>query len=115
MIGKGKPVDQSARPIAIVGIGCLFPQAQNLEEYWHNIKHGIDSITDVPPSHWSVTDYFDKDPKAPDMTYAQRGGFIPEVEFDPLAFGHRSGLVRSCDGSVQRVGARLLPGRARGP
>ncbi|MEE8146252.1 MAG: beta-ketoacyl synthase N-terminal-like domain-containing protein, partial [Longimicrobiales bacterium] len=34
-----------------------------------------------------VGDYFDADPKAPDMTYGRRGGFLDAVDFDPMAFG----------------------------
>ncbi|MFN4260417.1 MAG: SDR family NAD(P)-dependent oxidoreductase [Gemmataceae bacterium] len=74
-------------PLAIIGIGCLFPQADHLGAYWSNIKNGVDAITPIPPTHWSVTDYFDPDPKAPDRCYAQRGGFLNPIAFTPLQFG----------------------------
>jgi acyl transferase domain-containing protein len=74
-------------PLAIVGIGCLFPKAAGPGFYWANVKHGADCITAVPPTHWDPADYFDPDPKAPDMTYARRGGFLDPVEFDPMEFG----------------------------
>ena len=60
-------------PLAIVGLGCLFPKAHSPGAYWANIKHGVDGITAVPPTHWNPDDYFDTDPKKPDFTYAQRG------------------------------------------
>ena len=74
-------------PIAIVGISCLFPGASGLQEYWANVRDGVDAITDVPVSHWTVGDYFDADPKAPDMTYGRRGGFLEAIDFDPMGFG----------------------------
>ncbi|MEA5594305.1 beta-ketoacyl synthase N-terminal-like domain-containing protein [Rivularia sp. UHCC 0363] len=74
-------------PIAIIGMGSLFPQAKNLQEYWEKIITGTDCITDVPPSRWSVEDYYDPDPKAPDKTYCKRGGFIPDIDFNPMEFG----------------------------
>jgi len=74
-------------PLAIVGIGCLFPRAENARSYWLNIKRGTDCITDVPPSHWNPDDYFDRDPKSPDRTYAVRGGFLEPVDFSPIEFG----------------------------
>ena len=77
----------SNEPIAIVGLACMFPKAGDAEAYWANIKNGVDAIDDIPESHWSPDDYFDGDPKAPDMTYAKRGGFLDPVEFDPLEFG----------------------------
>ncbi len=75
-------------PLAIVGIGCLFPKAGGPGAYWANVKHGVDAITDVPTgTHWNPDDYFDADPKKPDMTYARRGGFLDVVDFNPLEFG----------------------------
>src|SRR5687768_6009153 len=74
-------------PLAIVGIGCLFPKADGPGGYWAAVKNGIDGITEVPPTHWDPADYFDADPKRPDMTYARRGGFLAPVDFNPLEFG----------------------------
>ena len=74
-------------PLAIVGIGCLFPKAAGPGFFWANVKHGTDCITEVPATHWNPDDYFDPDPKEPDMTYARRGGFLDVVEFNPLEFG----------------------------
>src|SRR5262245_7014230 len=74
-------------PLAIVGIGCLFPKAEGPGAFWANIKHGVDCVGPVPPTHWSPEDYFDADPKAPDMTYAARGAFLDSVDFNPLEFG----------------------------
>ena len=45
-------------------------------------------ITPIPVgSHWNAADYFDADPKRPDFTYAQRGGFLSPVYFNPMEFG----------------------------
>jgi acyl transferase domain-containing protein/NAD(P)-dependent dehydrogenase (short-subunit alcohol dehydrogenase family)/acyl carrier protein len=73
--------------LAIIGMGCLFPKAENLGAYWANIKHAVDGISDVPKTHWNPDDYFDADPKSPDMTYAKRGGFLSSIDFNPLEFG----------------------------
>ncbi|AFY46195.1 polyketide-type polyunsaturated fatty acid synthase PfaA [Nostoc sp. PCC 7524] len=73
--------------IAIIGMASIFPQSQNLQEYWQKIIHKVDCITDVPPSRWSIEDYYDPNPKTPDKTYCKRGGFIPDIDFNPLEFG----------------------------
>ena len=78
---------QKFEPLAIVGIGCLFPKSDGLGAYWANVKHGVDCISPVPPTHWNPDDYFDADPKAPDKTYARRGGFLDVIDFNPLEFG----------------------------
>ncbi|HEX3147858.1 MAG TPA: SDR family NAD(P)-dependent oxidoreductase [Gemmataceae bacterium] len=74
-------------PLAIVGIGCLFPKADGPGAFWANIKQGVDCVGPVPSTHWSPDDYLDADPKAPDMTYAARGAFLDAVDFNPLEFG----------------------------
>ncbi|MFN6513352.1 MAG: beta-ketoacyl synthase N-terminal-like domain-containing protein [Nostoc sp. CreGUA01] len=85
-------------PIAIVGMASLLPQARNLREYWQNIVNKIDCITDVPSSHWSVEDYYDPNPRTPeDKTYCKRGGFIPEVDFNPMEFGIPPSILEVTD------------------
>ena len=74
-------------PIAVIGVGAIFPGAYNAEQFWRNIVEGKDLITTVPPTHWLIEDYYDPDPKAVDKTYCNRGAFIPDVEFDPVEFG----------------------------
>ena len=73
--------------LAIVGMGCLFPKAAGTGWFWANVKHGVDCLSDVPATHWDPADYFDADPKRPDMTYARRGGFLDPVDFNPMEFG----------------------------
>ena len=74
-------------PVAIIGMGCLFPKADDLGRYWANIRDGVDAIREIPETHWNPDDYHDADPKAPDRTYARRGGFLDPVDFPALDFG----------------------------
>lgn len=84
-------------PIAVIGIGSLFPQAHNTQEYWDNILRKIDCVTDVPASRWSVEDYYDPNPATPDKTYCKRGGFIPDIAFDPMEFGLPPNILEVTD------------------
>ncbi|WP_433665948.1 SDR family NAD(P)-dependent oxidoreductase [Nocardia sp. CA-136227] len=77
----------SDTPIAIVGLGALFPRSADLSDFWSNVVEAADCIEDVPESHWRIEDYYDPDPSAPDKTYVKRGGFIPTIDFNPLEFG----------------------------
>ncbi|MEB3283890.1 MAG: beta-ketoacyl synthase N-terminal-like domain-containing protein, partial [Candidatus Sericytochromatia bacterium] len=90
-------------PIAIVGTACLFPKADGLTRYWGNIKRGVDAIGPVPESHWSPDDYFDPNPKRADHTYAQQGGFLEPVPFDPTAYGIAPHALEATD-SAQVLG-----------
>lgn len=85
-------------PIAIVGIGCLFPGATDLASYWAAIRAARDGISDVPAGHsWRVEDFHSDDPHAPDRSWARRGGFLSPVPFDPLAFGIPPTQLESID------------------
>jgi acyl transferase domain-containing protein len=74
-------------PVAIIGMASIFPESKNLQEYWEKIIRKVDCITDVPPSRWNINEYYDPNPKTPDKTYCKRGGFIPDIEFNPMEFG----------------------------
>ncbi|HTX80290.1 MAG TPA: beta-ketoacyl synthase N-terminal-like domain-containing protein, partial [Longilinea sp.] len=84
-------------PVAIIGMASLFPQARTLPEYWDNILNKIDTIIDVPPSRWKIDEYYDPYPSAADKSYCKRGGFIPEVDFDPAEFGLPPNLLEVTD------------------
>ena len=46
------------------------------------ILAGRDLLSDVPPSHWLLEDFYDADPSKPDKTYARRGAFLPGGSVD---------------------------------
>ncbi|MFO7754265.1 MAG: beta-ketoacyl synthase N-terminal-like domain-containing protein [Desulfobacteraceae bacterium] len=77
--------DKSA---AIIGMGCIFPKAAGLKQYWNLLFSGTDAITGIPEeTHFSLKDFHDQDPSTPDHIYCKRGGFIPAVTFDPSRYG----------------------------
>ena len=84
-------------PVAIIGMAAIFADAKNLVEYWKNIVVGKDCITDVPPSRWNIDDYYDPDPMAADKTFCKRGGFIPDVDFNPMEFGLPPNILEVTD------------------
>ncbi len=84
-------------PVAIVGMSAIFPMARNTQEYWDNILHKIDCVVDVPSSRWSIDEFYDPDPSVPDKTYCKRGGFIPDIDFDPMEFGLPPNILEVTD------------------
>ena len=87
MPSSGRNGTAKQPPIAIIGMGCLFPGAQGLQAYWRLIRASEDGVTDVPDTHWSLEDYFDPDPGRADLTYCRRGAFLSATDFDPTEFG----------------------------
>lgn len=86
-------------PVAIIGQAAIFAKAASLTEYWDNILNRIDGITEVPPSRWDPEDYYDPDPSAEDKTYCKAGGFIPDIDFNPLEFGLPPNILEVTDSS----------------
>lgn len=74
-------------PIAVIGMGCIFPDAMDLSEYWNNIVLGKDSIREIPDSYWLLEDYYDEERKKKDKTYSKKAGIVGDVMFDSLEFG----------------------------
>ncbi|MFT7519815.1 MAG: acyl transferase domain-containing protein/acyl carrier protein, partial [Kiritimatiellia bacterium] len=75
-----------APAIAIVGMGCRMPGAENLDQFWSNIKQGVSSIIEVPADRWIKDLYFDPDRSIPDKTYCSIGGFITDFTFNSKRF-----------------------------
>lgn len=74
--------------IAVVGIGCRFPKANDPDAFWQLLQTGTDAITEVPSERWNSDAFYD-----PNLTEAGKlntrwGGFLEQVDqFDPSFFG----------------------------
>jgi len=86
-------------PIAIIGMDCLFPDAQGLHEYWRLIRRGEDAVTDVPQTHWKVSDYYPPGPDNADRVDCKRGAFLSPTVFDPVEFGIPPATLEAIDTS----------------
>ncbi|BBO73640.1 hypothetical protein DSCW_10570 [Desulfosarcina widdelii] len=91
-----KPYQQ---PVAIIGMGGMFAGSANVKDYWRVLLNGVDCISDPPASHKPLNDYLDGDPKRPDHIYCNRGGFLPEMPFDPTEFGIPPAALEATDTS----------------
>ena len=75
-------------PIAIIGIGCRFPGAQNPQAFWKMIRDGVDKISEVPKSRWDAESFYDRDKSKPGKANTRWGGFLDRIDqFDPQFFG----------------------------
>ncbi|WP_238596812.1 type I polyketide synthase [Psychromonas sp. psych-6C06] len=84
-------------PIAIVGMASVFAETKNLDQFWDNIVESVNGIQDVPEDRWAIDDYYSSDKKAADKTYCKRGGFLPEIDFDPMEFGLPPNILELTD------------------
>jgi acyl transferase domain-containing protein/aryl-alcohol dehydrogenase-like predicted oxidoreductase/acyl carrier protein len=73
--------------IAIVGMACRFPDANNPDEFYYNLLHKKHSIQVIPRERWEHDKYYDPTPKNICKTNARHMGIIEEIDlFDPLFF-----------------------------
>src|ERR1700741_721626 len=74
-------------PIAVIGIGCRFPQAAGPAAFWNLLCGGVDAIREVPPDRWDAASYYDTDVSAPGKMNTRWGGFLDQVDqFEPPFF-----------------------------
>ncbi|MEZ4236738.1 MAG: beta-ketoacyl synthase N-terminal-like domain-containing protein [Myxococcota bacterium] len=74
--------------VAIVGMGCRFAGAPDLQGYWDLLRAGRNAFSAVPADRWPEAAFYDTNRRATDKTSAPRGGFIDDVRsFPALHFG----------------------------
>ncbi len=73
--------------IAIIGMGCRFPGAKDLESFWDLLHYGVSSISKVPFARWDVDAFYEPNSAIPGKMNTQWGGFLEDIEkFDPNFF-----------------------------
>jgi len=86
-------------PIAVVGMGGVFPGAVDLETFWQNIINKVDSTCEVPEDRWLVE---------PDRMYDAR--LVPDKAISKRACLIRADILRSIQAGLKniRIDAGLL-------
>jgi acyl transferase domain-containing protein/aryl carrier-like protein len=91
------PAD-APEPIAVIGFSGMFPQAEDMEAFWDNLRSGKDCIEEIPPSRWDHRSLHVPGTSEPGKVSAKWGGFVPHVDcFDPLFFQIPPVLARQID------------------
>jgi acyl transferase domain-containing protein/acyl-CoA synthetase (AMP-forming)/AMP-acid ligase II/acyl carrier protein len=83
-----RPQMKGSEPIAIVGMGCKFPGAAGLDEFWTLLRNGVDAISEIPRDRWDIDALYDPLPGTIGKMSTRWGGFLPGIDqFDPHFFG----------------------------
>nr|QUJ23689.1 PKS [Streptomyces sp.] len=73
--------------VAVVGMSGRYPDAENLRQYWANLRDGRDSVREVPADRWDMSRYYDPRPGRKGKTYCNAMGYLQDADcFDPLFF-----------------------------
>jgi acyl transferase domain-containing protein len=74
-------------PVAIIGMGCRFPKAENPGSFWDLLRNGIDAIAPVPANRWDIDRFYHPE-RIPGKIITRYGGFIEGLDrFDADLFG----------------------------
>lgn len=67
--------------IAIIGISCNYPKAEDYEQFWDNLMEGKVSTSRVPKDRWEDEAYYEEGGNSPRKYYCNTGGFIENYHF----------------------------------
>jgi len=87
----------SREPIAIVGMGGVFPGAGNIDALWENIVSRRDAVAEIPTDRWVVAADAVYSPQfAIDKMYSRRAGVVA-LDFDARGFELDPALLKRLD------------------
>jgi acyl transferase domain-containing protein len=89
--------------IAIIGLSCLFPDANNPEQFWQNLTEEKDSTSPVTAEDLGVdpTIFYEPIKGQPEKIYFLQGGFIRNFEFDASEYNLEPEFIQSLDNSFK--------------
>lgn len=75
------------KDVAVVGISCRFPGANNYSQFWENLANGVNSIREITPDRWDIRDFYSTDEEEPNKTISKWGGLVDHIfDFDNYFF-----------------------------
>ena len=96
--------DTTPSPIAVVGLGGLFPQAPDLDTFQRNIQTRFDASRAVPPGRWVLDPHDAYDPVlALDKVYSKRACVVDGFTFDPAGLHLDADTLRGLDPLYEMV------------
>src|SRR5687767_9760014 len=89
----------SKEPIAVIGLGCVLPDAPDVASFWKNLLEGKSSVREVSKERWDPALFWSADKSAPDKTYAKIGAFVTDDGFAPMDYRILPTAVQQIDPS----------------
>ena len=83
--------------IAIIGMGCVFPNAHNVQQYWKNIASGDTYFKKMPKRLWHIDNFYSPQKGNPEKSYTDVGSFVENFEFPFLEYKLPPTAMRGVD------------------
>lgn len=83
--------------IAVVGVACRYPDADDPAQLWDLVLRRRRAFRRLPAERLAVEDYFDPTRRSPDSIYGTRAALLEGWEFDRGAFRVPGAVHRSTD------------------
>jgi acyl transferase domain-containing protein/acyl carrier protein/SAM-dependent methyltransferase len=75
------------KDIAIIGLAGRYAKADNIFEFWDNLKEGVNCIEEIPSDRWDWKKFYNSEKGKKGSMYTKWGGFIKGADkFDSLFF-----------------------------
>ena len=89
--------------IAIIGFSCLFPDANNPQEFWQNLINKKDSTSSITIEETGVDPniFYNKKKGTPDKIYSLKGGFIRNFKFDTNGYNLPPSFLEQLDNTFK--------------
>jgi len=84
-------------PLAIVGMACRLPGADDLDQFWQVLAEGRCAVCDLPPERFDQGLYYDPKKGVRNKSYTRRGAFPANRRFDHQRCPISPELVRKAD------------------
>lgn len=77
----GEIEELSSKDIAIIGMAARLPKAQDIEQFWDNMRNGVDCVTEYPESRRNDAECYlkYKNPQIKEIKYIN-GAYLDEID-----------------------------------
>jgi len=69
-------------PVAIIGMGCVLPDAPDVPTFWRNLQAGHVAVRPLTGARWDWSQYGSEDPSAVDRAYSFVGAPVDNLRLD---------------------------------
>lgn len=94
----------SKKELAIIGLACRFPNADNYKEYWELLKRGDNAIKEITADRWDIHKYYSSDFNEEGKSISKWGGLLNDIQ----SFDYRFFKISPAEAMAMDVQQKLL-------